>query len=122
MIAEKSSGAEDRRLVKFGVVILAAGASLRMGKPKMLLPWGKTTILGHLIEQWNGLASEQIGVVWATGDQRLQKELDRLGFPSKNRILNPAPERGMFSSIQCAAGWPDWNAALTHWAEFLDRT
>ena len=37
---------------RFGVVILAAGASSRMGKPKLVLPWGKTSVLGHLIEQW----------------------------------------------------------------------
>ena len=32
------------------------------------------------------------------------------------RILNPAPDRGMFSSIQCAANWSGWQPALTHWA------
>jgi CTP:molybdopterin cytidylyltransferase MocA len=37
----------------------------------------------------------------------------------KDRIINPTPERGMFSSIQCAAQWPGWQAALTHWAIVL---
>lgn len=113
-----SPSTQPQRL-RLGVVILAAGASSRMGKPKMLLPWGKTTVIGHLIEQWKDLAAEQICVVCATGDQRLQQELDRVGFPSENRVLNPAPGRGMFSSIQCAAGWPEWNAALSHWAIVL---
>jgi molybdenum cofactor cytidylyltransferase len=45
--------------------------------------------------------------------------LDRLRFPAQDRIINPAPERGMFSSIQCAAQWPGWEAALTHWALVL---
>ena len=49
----------------------------------------------------------------------IQAELDRLGFPVRNRIINPVPERGMFSSIQCAAQWPGWEAALTHWAIVL---
>src|SRR5258706_11514588 len=31
-------------------IILAAGKSRRMGQPKMLLPWGKTTVLGQVIE------------------------------------------------------------------------
>ena len=31
-------------------IILAAGRSRRMGQPKMLLPWGETTVLGHVIQ------------------------------------------------------------------------
>ena len=31
-------------------LILAAGQSKRMGRPKMLLPWGETTVLGQVIE------------------------------------------------------------------------
>jgi len=98
-----------------GVLLLAAGGSRRMGQPKLLLPWGTTTVLGHLIQQWEKSGARQIGVVCAAGVAELQNELDRLGFPKENRIFNPAPERGMFSSIQCAAAWPGWNADLTHW-------
>ena len=32
-----------------GVIILGAGASSRMGRPKLLLPWGDTSVIGHLI-------------------------------------------------------------------------
>ncbi len=102
-----------------GVVILAAGRSARMGKPKLLLPWGHTSVLGHLIEQWQALGAKQIAVVCAPGNQAIQPELDRLRFPAENRIHNPTPERGMFSSIQCAAQWPGWQAVLTHWAIVL---
>ena len=38
--------------MKLGVIILAAGASERMGRPKLLLPWGKSTVLAHLLAQW----------------------------------------------------------------------
>jgi molybdenum cofactor cytidylyltransferase len=102
-----------------GVVLLAAGASSRMKQPKLLLPWNGTSILGHLISQWRTLGAKQIAVVCAAGDKSIAQELDRLGFPSTGRILNPAPERGMFSSIQCAAHWPGWNAHLSHWAIVL---
>ena len=90
-----------------------------MGKPKLLLPWGGTTVLGHLIEQWQALGAKQIAVVCAPGDLAVRAELDRLGLPEANRIYNPAPARGMFSSIQCAAQWPGWPAVLTHWAIVL---
>ena len=33
------------------LIILAAGASKRMGQPKQLLPWNGTTLLGHCIQQ-----------------------------------------------------------------------
>ena len=100
-------------------VLLAAGRSSRMGRPKLLLPWGGTSVLGHLIHQWQALKAEQIAIVCATDDLLIQAELDRLGFSANDRVLNAAPERGMFSSIQCAAQWPGWRADLTHWAIVL---
>jgi molybdenum cofactor cytidylyltransferase len=100
---------------KVGVVILAAGASRRMGRPKLLLPWDQTTVLGHLLQQWTRLGASQIAIVFATGAKPITDELDRLGFPTTNRIVNPAPENGMFSSIQCAARWPGRHSELTHW-------
>jgi len=102
--------------LSFGAIILAAGRSRRMGRPKMLLPWGKTSVLGHLLAQWLRLGSEQIAVVCATGDRGLAAELDRLDFPADQLIANPSPGRGMFSSIQCAARWPGWKPSVTHWA------
>src|SRR5437763_13333350 len=88
-----------------GAVILAAGRSSRMGRPKLLLPWGETSVLGHLVEQWRMLRAQQIAVVCAAGDDGIQKELNRLMFPVECRIFNETPERGMFSSVQCAAQW-----------------
>ncbi len=104
---------------RFGAVILGAGASSRMGRPKLLLPWGKTSIIGHLIEQWRALAAAQIAVVHRPGDRELEAELDRLDFPPSDRIKNPRPERGMFSSIVSAAGWDGWREDLTAWAIVL---
>jgi molybdenum cofactor cytidylyltransferase len=102
--------------MKLGVVILAAGASSRMGRPKLLLPWENTTVIGHLLRQWQHLDATQIAVVCATANTALASELDRLVFPPANRIINPQPERGMFSSIQCAAQWNGWQPQVTHWA------
>ncbi len=102
-----------------GVIILGAGASARMGRRKLLLPWGSTSVIGHLIRQWRSLAVDQIAVVLATGDAKLYAELDHLDFLRQDRIQNPAPERGMFNSIRCAADWNGWKAGLTHWAIVL---
>jgi len=102
-----------------GAVVLGAGRSRRMGRPKLLLPWQGTTVLGHLVAQWQAAGVEQIAIVCAAGDRAIQAELDRLAFPAAHRIFNPAPDRGMFSSIQCAAQWPAWQSALTHFAIVL---
>jgi molybdenum cofactor cytidylyltransferase len=102
--------------VRLGVVILAAGASVRMGKPKLLLRWRDRTIVSHLIRQWLRLGAEQVGLVCAASNDALHRELDRLEFQVEGRIINPVPEQGMFSSIRCAAKWHNWKPSLTHWA------
>lgn len=99
-----------------GVVILGAGASSRMGRPKLLLPWRNTTVIGAILRQWRELGAAQITVVHRTNDEPLAAELDRLKLPAQNRIENPQPERGMFSSIVCAANWPGWKKEISSWA------
>ena len=108
-----------RRTFSLGVIILAAGSSTRMGHDKMLLPWGETTVIGHLIAQWTHLEAAQIVIVDAASNRGIEAELNRLGFPGENRIINPCPEKGMFSSIRCAARWSGWRETLTHWAIVL---
>jgi len=90
-----------------------------MGQPKMLLPWGTTTIFGHLMSQWQQIGAAQVAAVCGASDEALEAELDRIHFPRRQRIMNPEPARGMFSSVQCAARWPYWNPSLTHWAIVL---
>ena len=104
-------------MIKFAAVILAAGASVRMGHPKLLLPWGgRSSIIGHLLDLWKQAGAEQITVVCAPDNMALDQELNAVGFPAGQRITNPSPSRGMFSSIQCAAQWTGWNTEVTHWA------
>lgn len=105
--------------LRAGVIILGAGASSRMGRPKLLLPWEDTTVIGHLIRQWQSLDAEQITIVCRPNDEMLHAELDRINLPKPNRIENPHPERGMFSSILCAANWQGWNGELAAWAIVL---
>jgi len=102
-----------------GVVILAAGASSRMGTSKLLLPWEGTTVIGHLLWQWEKLGAAQIGVVLRAQDLALAAELDRLHFPGASRLANPRPEHGMFSSVTCAASWTAWREEISHWAIVL---
>ncbi|HEY5042208.1 MAG TPA: nucleotidyltransferase family protein [Verrucomicrobiae bacterium] len=102
-----------------GVVILGAGASARMGRPKLLLPWRGTTVIGQLLSQWRALGAGQIAGVLRANDDALAAELDRLHHPKSDRIENPQPERGMFSSIVCAVNWNGWREGISNWAVVL---
>lgn len=101
---------------RHATILLAAGRSSRMGQPKLLLPWGNDSVLGHSLKLWNRRGAAQIAVVLAKDSSVLDGELKRLKFPESNRILNPSPDDGMFSSIQCAARWEGWNASVSHFA------
>ena len=49
-------------------IILAAGESKRMGQPKMLMPWGDSTVLGQVIVTFQQAGVEDILVI--TGGTR----------------------------------------------------
>ena len=77
-------------------VILAAGASSRMGQPKALLEYKGETFLHRLA----GMLDEVCGrVVVVLG---YDAERVRAAVPAgAETTVNPAPERGMLSSLQC---------------------
>lgn len=89
-----------------------------MGRPKLLLPWGNTSVLGHLLRVWAALGARQTAVVHA-GRSDILRELDALGHPDRWRIRNPDAARGMFSSIRCAAAWDGWDTGLDRWVVVL---
>ncbi|MET4075707.1 nucleotidyltransferase family protein [Hymenobacter sp. UYCo722] len=79
------------------LLLLAAGASIRMGRPKQLLPWQGRTLLRHAAE--TAVASGCAPLVLVTG--ALHKELlpEIAGLPIR-AVHNPAWETGMASSLQ----------------------
>ncbi len=76
------------------VLILAAGASSRMGQPKQLLPWGETTLLNHAIIQAKEV-SKEIFVVLGANKESIEKTLSN----KVSVIFNPGWEKGMGTSI-----------------------
>jgi molybdenum cofactor cytidylyltransferase len=80
-------------------IVLAAGQSKRMWQPKMLLPWGKTTVLGQVIETLKRTTIDQVIVV--TGGYRSQVEGLAANYGVQT-IHNDGYEDGeMLSSLQC---------------------
>ncbi len=69
-----------------GAVVLAAGRSQRMGRPKMVLPWGETTVIGRVVEVL--LASGVEDIVIVTGGARKEVESALAGYPLRI-VYNP---------------------------------
>lgn len=44
-------------------IVLAAGLSRRMGRPKMSLPWGNSTVIGHILRTLSAADVDEIYVV-----------------------------------------------------------
>lgn len=79
-------------------IILAAGASRRMGQPKMLLPWGTLTVIEHVITTFLNAGIEDVIVI--TGGAREQVEKVTAPY-SIRRIYNKDYAQGeMLSSLQ----------------------
>jgi molybdenum cofactor cytidylyltransferase len=92
-------------------VVLAAGESRRMGRNKLLLPWGETTVLGQTLA--NVGASAVYDVLVVTGHERQQIEVV-VGQPGQTRKENDSADtvphmvhnsdyaNGMLASVQAA--------------------
>lgn len=76
-------------------MILAAGASTRMGSPKQLLAWKGTTLLGYAIEQAQKLDSE-IFVVLGANFSKIKASIKHYPIHVLN---NKQWEKGLGSSI-----------------------
>ena len=85
---------------KRATIVLAAGASERMGTNKALLPWAGTTLLGYAVEQARAAGAQDVVVV--LGPTTSQIEINA------RVVLNPDPATGRSASIRLGA------AALAH--------
>ena len=80
-----------------GIVILAAGASTRLGKPKQLLQYRGNTLLGHAINEAVNSNADAVVVVLGKNAELFKKEIDE----KKVRVaINSSWEEGMASSVR----------------------
>jgi molybdenum cofactor cytidylyltransferase len=83
--------------VTIAAVILAAGESRRLGRPKQLEPWGETNLLSHVVKRTREFPVDEIWVVLGHGYERILEETD---FADAGIIENPEWEEGIASSIR----------------------
>ena len=79
-------------------LILAGGASRRMGSPKALLRFHNETFLDRMIRLF-ALVSDPVVVVLGHNAPHIRAGLESPA--SALFTINPDPERGMLSSLQC---------------------
>ena len=79
-----------------GAVIVAAGASSRMGSPKALLPWAGSTLLEHALSQARLAGVDALVVVLGPATAHLQ-------LTDCTTALNPDPDTGRSTSIRIGA-------------------
>ena len=77
-------------------ILLAAGESKRMGKPKLLLPFGKGTILGQTIDN---LLSSKVGEVIVVVGYKAQEMIKTIANRPVKVAMNPFYHQGMSTSI-----------------------
>lgn len=84
-------------------IILAAGASRRMGQPKLLLPWGGITVLEQVVSAFARAGIQDIRIVTGAERARIEEAVRHFAarYPVKT-IHNEAYADGeMLSSLQC---------------------
>lgn len=78
-------------------VVLAAGQSTRMGRQKLLLPYKGHPVVRHIAETLVSAGIHRVIAVTGYDAEEVERALDGR---SVQCARNPAPERGMFSSVQ----------------------
>ena len=77
-------------------IVLAAGLSRRMGRPKLLLDLGGKPVIRHTLERLVAARMDEILVVVGPEHAALERALDGLNV---RLVVNPAPEAGQGSSV-----------------------
>ena len=94
--------------MEIAAILLAAGESRRMGQPKLLMPWGETSVLGQVVAMFAaGLSTDSstnYEILVVTGGARalVEAEVARLALQYPLRVVyNPEYVLGgMLSSIK----------------------
>jgi len=80
-------------------IILAAGESTRMGRPKQLLPWGGTTLLAWQVRQMREAGVDEVVVVLGHAAAEVRPAVP----PEARVVVNEAYRQGRASSLRCGA-------------------
>jgi len=83
---------------RFAVVLLAAGGSRRLGRPKQLLPYLGRTLVEHAADVAVGSNADEVIVVVGAEHESVR---EKLAGAAVRIVLNPDWSEGMGGSIRC---------------------
>jgi molybdenum cofactor cytidylyltransferase len=90
-------------------LVLGAGGSRRLGRPKQLLPYGEKTLLGHVLDTARACPFDQLLVALGGAADGVREQVDLSGA---DVVLNQEFGTGCSSSIAAALGAIDERAEL----------
>jgi molybdenum cofactor cytidylyltransferase len=82
-------------------VVLAAGGSTRMGRPKMLLPFGSGTLLAAAVAPLLASGLERVVVVLGCEADRVLRGAGLPAHPRLAVVVNPGWREGLAASLRC---------------------
>lgn len=88
----------NHKEINFAVIVLAAGASTRLGRPKQLLNYKGSTLLAHSVKVAVSSEAQNIIVVLGAEADQVESVIDMAGAEV---LFNPQWKEGMASSIRC---------------------
>lgn len=91
----------------FGI-IPAAGHSVRMGRPKLLLPWDGTTVIQTVLREWLASRVDRVVLVIRSNDAALAAACDEQAQSAAGRLVVVRPELDppdMKASVAAALDW-----------------
>ena len=81
-------------------IVLAAGGSTRMGRPKMLLPFGGGTVLSATVAALLQSRLDRVVVVLGAESERVRREAGLAEDPRLRVVVNASWDEGMGSSLR----------------------
>ena len=102
--AGSRSGADRVSAAAISGLVLAAGGSERLGRPKQLLPYGPVPLLAHVLETARGCDFHQLLCVLGGGAAEVRKQID---FDGVTVVENRRFGDGCSASIATALGAVD---------------
>tara|TARA_R110002049_G_scaffold233284_2_gene406611 strand:- start:1862 stop:2458 length:597 start_codon:yes stop_codon:yes gene_type:complete len=86
----------DTEKTTIAILILAAGASSRMGSPKQLLPWKNTTLLGNAIMEAKAIVNTNLFIVLGANEAKIKTELN---LKTESYFINPNWQKGLGNTV-----------------------